>query len=695
MRCLLSTVVALLLLAPQAQARTLVDLDLPVGGESPAQAALAAVQARATFFGAKGASLTVTRVHAIEGGQVVRVGQRHAGLRVLGAEVAVTIQRGRIVALSGKLHDLGGLDRSPAGLIPAATAMAAAVAELPAGARARRAELAIWGRGERVFLVDTISSDPFGLWRSLVSARDGKVLWRRSTILAAGPQVLGRVYRHNPQTGPLLDLPLLGLADPGVLAGSHADVKSCTATQTSLDCTRHAKPVGGHFLFAPADPDFGDPFAEVQAYHHVDSFHRFLQRRFEFSRQGSQQIAVFANLATFDKSGKLAGYPNAFFGDLDGDGKGDLALGQSARDFAYDGDVVYHEFAHSAVSETSGLEPDIDELGYNAMPLGLNEGFADLLSSFYTGDPVVGEYAGAGAGIRNLVGTASCPASLTGESHSDGLIWGRTVWAIRARQHRPEAFEEVLYKTMVGLTPHAELADAAALLQKLASLRDASLGAEVGKELKLRGVDTCSRIVPLAPGQTLKGYILGRAYVPGLPVAPGPLQYRIDVPADAVQLDLKLTGAQLFSSKIAGAYIRRDLPVAYGTKVSYDLAKPSNVSVLSLTLADTTNRLQPGASYYILPVNEGSYETTYAIQFTLTREEAEPPPPPALEPDGGLAPPPPTQPPAAPANPTPDATADPPAGGCACRLDASLPSGSALTVLLLLALLIRARRRAR
>jgi hypothetical protein len=691
----LLSIVAVLLLAPLAQARTLVDLDLPVGAESPAQAALAAVKARAAFFGGRGASLTVTRVHAIEGGQVVRVGQRHAGLRVLGAEVAVTIQRGRIVALSGKLHDLGGLDSSPAGLIPAATAMAAAVAELPTG-RARRAELVIW-RGERVFLVDTISSDPFGLWRSLVSAREGKVLWRRSTILAAGPQVLGRVYRHNPQTGPLLDLPLLGLADPSVLAGSHADVKSCTATQTSLDCTRHAKPAGGHFLFAPSDPDFADPFAEVQAYHHVDSFHRFMQRRFEFSRQGSQQIAVFANLATIDKNGKLAGYPNAFFGDLDGDGKGDLALGQSARDFAYDGDVVYHEFGHSAVAETSGLEPDIDELGFNAMPLGLNEGFADLLSSFHTGDPVVGEYAGAGSGIRNLVGTASCPASLTGESHSDGLIWGRTVWSIRARQHRPEAFEEVLYKTMVGLTPHAELADAAALLQKLASLRDAALGAEVGKELKLRGVDTCSRIVPLAPGQTLKGYILGRAYLPGLPVAPGPLQYRIDVPADAVQLDLKLSGAQLFSSKIAGAYIRRDLPVAYGTKVSYDLAKPSNVSILSLTLADTTNRLQPGASYYILPVNEGSYETTYAIQVTLTRDQTSTPPPPALEPDGGVAPlPPPNAPPAAPAAPGAEATTDDPAaGGCACRLDARPDGGFVLTGLLLLALLLRARRRAR
>ncbi len=689
---------ALLLVSQPALARTLVELDLPIAGSTPASAALAGAEA----LGAKGASLEVVQVYAIEGGTVVRLGQRHGGLRVLGSALAVMIQRGRIVALTGRLHDVAGVELAPGGLLTRATAEAAALAGEGPGASARRAELAIWpGRGlsakpEPVWQVDTASARPFGLWRAIVHARSGRVLWRRSTIQHLDQQVLGRVYLHNPATGPLVDEPLLGLADPAILAGSYADVMSCTATQTHLECVRLAKPKDGHFLFAPSDPDLSDPFAEVQAYYHVDTFHRFMHRRFGFKRQGSQRIDVFANLKVTDKTGKVSGYPNAFFGDLDGDGQGDLSIGQTSRDYAYDGDVVYHEFTHSAVSETSGLEPDLDELGYNAMPLALNEGFADLFSSLFSGDPVVGEYAGAGGGIRNLVGTASCPASLTGESHSDGLIWGRTVWAIRARQHRPEGFDQVLYKTMVGLTLHAELADAAALLQKLATLHDPALGADVAQELKARGLEGCSRIVPLAPGQTLKGYLLGRAYLPGLPAAPGPLQYRVDVPADAVQVDVKLSGVQMFSSKIAGAYVRRGLPVAYGTKVTYDLAKPSNVSVLSLTLTDTKNLLQPGSSYYILPVNEGSYETTYSIQVEVPRP-GPPEPPPAPASDGGAPPPAPTPsaPPAAPPEGAP-ATGDPAAAsGCACQLGGAAAPAPLLGLALLALGVFVVRRRAR
>ena len=694
MRCLRVTLLSICtsaaLLAP-ASARTLTAIDTPAAS-TPEQTALDAGRRYGERLGARSPVLEVRRVVQLRGGYAVRLRQLHGGLPVVGAELHVLVLGGRVVALSGDLRELS--PSAPKATLSAAQAAVALQAKLPC--TVRRAELVVWPDGDRArpaWLLDALALQPrFGLWAVAVDAERGSVLWGRSAMRHAK----GRVYPTNPVKSSLEELPLLGLYKGDTLTGEHADVQRCAQVQESqLSCDRKAVPdAWGNYFFAPDDPSLEDPFAEVSAYFHVDSFHRYLAQRFGFARLGTQQqIKVIANFQYKDLKGNMVGYPNAFFGDVDGDGRGDLVIGQAKTDYAYDGDVVYHEFTHSIVDEIAGLEPIIDSEGFNLMPLALSEAFADLFAAIYTRDPVVGDYAGGNAGgIRNLVGQASCPDALQGESHTDGLIWGRAVWAIRENAPQRDQLEDALYKTLAALDKHAGIADAAAVLLKVAQVEYPTLLPVVQAELAQRGVAGCSRIVPLAPDVQKTGYLFGTADVVGLLAVPGPMQYKVDVPQNALEVSIYISGGGYHGGKV-GAYLRRAASVSYhGAKVVYDRAMPSSEQMVTFSVSSDKDTLVPGEPIYVLPMNEGAYESSYRIYYS---QKLDAPPPDAAPPvgpdaqvgvkaDGGP-----------PATAQPDPTAP---GGCACTTPHT--RGSPGDPLLLLALggallvLRRARRRA-
>ncbi len=339
--------------------------------------------------------------------------------------------------------------------------------------RARRVYRSVADKALPTWELDVATDRPFGLWRVLVDAHSGEVLRALSTMV----QALGSAYATNPKVSLVKQVELLGLAQAEQLTGSYADVQSCGYSGGKVTCERLAQPdQQGNYFYKPEEPKVTDPFSEVHAYYHVDAFHRWMASRFGFARLGSQRIAVTVNLHSVNSSGKKQGIANAFFGDINGDGVGDLSFGQGSKDFAYDADVIYHEFTHSAVDATSDLSAVVDKLGFNMMPAGLNEGFADLMSSAFTNDPKVGDYAGGSNGIRNLVGaTLTCPKDLSGESHSDGLIWGRLNWAIREKVQNPHDWDAVIYKTMAAVGKHATFADASALLLKVAGATDPTM----------------------------------------------------------------------------------------------------------------------------------------------------------------------------------------------------------------------------
>jgi hypothetical protein len=112
---------------------------------------------------------------------------------------------------------------------------------------------------------------------------------------------------------------------------------------------------------------------------------------------------------------------------------------QGERDFALDGDVVFHEFMHaittSLISKINSL--GLDEWGIHSEPGSLNEAWADYFSAAFTNNPSIGKYASIKGGygevaLRDIDNTASCPHDVIGEVHNDGLIWSGALWEIRS-----------------------------------------------------------------------------------------------------------------------------------------------------------------------------------------------------------------------------------------------------------------------
>ncbi len=166
--------------------------------------------------------------------------------------------------------------------------------------------------------------------------------------------------------------------------------------------------------------------AEISMYHHSTLIYNHLRSLYseigsddEFYLQNndaSRPLNVIGNFTTpeisieaiMGGSDKLVPFDNAFFsqdnpmmGDLLGQFgvKGDLlvfGLGTKAN-FAYDGDVVYHEFGHATIYTTGivGMEYT-DKYGITNQPGGLHEGLADTFAFLMTDNSCTGEYASEG-----------------------------------------------------------------------------------------------------------------------------------------------------------------------------------------------------------------------------------------------------------------------------------------------------------
>ena len=247
--------------------------------------------------------------------------------------------------------------------------------------------------------------------------------------------------------------------------------------------------VEGNFVYAPSDvagaiESRTDDYAEVSMYYHsakAYEFFRTLQGSPDAQVVVDKPLRVVANLqipagiasgnlvAAADPNTPLETFQNAFFSpaggglgaifqQLYGFKSGALWFGQGPqRDYAYDGDVVYHEFTHAVVDATLKLEAwHIDARGAVDSPGAMNEGLADYFSSAITGDPDVGEYAskdissGTTGVIRTLANEDTCPTNVIGEVHFDSTLFSGALW--QARASLPEAdrtkFDAALYKAM-------------------------------------------------------------------------------------------------------------------------------------------------------------------------------------------------------------------------------------------------------
>ncbi len=534
--------------------------------------------------------------------------------------------------------------------------------------------------------------------RLYVDASSLALIWLEPRTLDA----LGRVYPRNPTSDAMttMDLTLADLTSTTNLDGTHVRVSSCD--QLTPNCntiTRATADVDGNFLYDPDPRAFDDAFAEVSAYYHASLVMDYFRTAhgFTWTCMGGTQLDVVVNYT----EAPHVGYENAFFSPGSRSSCGNLVFGQGTlHDYAYDGDVVYHEFGHAVTDQMSSLGFFATGPSNNYQPLGINEGTSDYWAAAVQGDPHIGESIGSVEGfmhsLRGLDDVVSCPADLMGEGHADGRIWSTFGWAMRGVLGATRA-DAIWFTAMASMSGGVTLAQATNLvLSTIAS--EVALGhvttaeqAMIMDAATMRGLTDCTMFVPVDDGLGRNGYS-GNAFVTGgLSHGLAPLQYTVQIPPDVVDVEVDIGHGTL--GGLTNVHFMTGGPVrASGSRVTSQLSVP--VGRIGTARFTRAQGLEPCTTLYIGVETtdlRAAGETLFQIlaRVNTTHETRACPPP---RPDAG---------PARPdaghdSGPLADAGADastapPAASGCACRAGASRASVS--WIVLVAALLGAARRR--
>ncbi len=505
------------------------------------------------------------------GGTRVRLQQRLHGLPVLGSEIVVSFDpSGDLVRTAGE--PLSDLYTSPQPSVFQADAhdTAAHAAVLFAGA-----DRSTWQRSELVYWVDAhertrlvwkvdVGLSPLATWTVLVDAHAGGVV----SAKAASFDARANVYQSNPTNGELIEVELAGVTG-AELDGPNAFVVSCTEWNSQDNrCTTKqqlAQPDGGgNFLFQADPTNTDDPLAEVQMYHHLDRVAQY------FADVHGANLPAIEGIVNFRLD-------NAFFGDADGDGIAEVAFGQgNTIDFAYDADVIYHEYGHAAFGSvvSGGGFFDADEYGISFAAASLNEGTADAFALALTGDPKLGEYAGTGFGlsaIRELDQDLRCPDDLYGESHEDGEVWAAAAWRMMADDRiGTELAADVFWGALTSWPSEVDWEVAGDSIGEVADdmlvagvidqgQHEAIL--EVGDDTGLIG---CTRVVALDLGAEPTQAMYHPGFVGEDLNVPLQNQFSLDTPEGTYRLRVGVTEFDSSTSALAwNLYVRRGEPVGH------------------------------------------------------------------------------------------------------------------------------------
>ncbi|MBW2254131.1 MAG: hypothetical protein JRI25_05970 [Deltaproteobacteria bacterium] len=556
------------------------------------------------------------------GGTRVRARQSVLGIPIVGRELIVSFDPdGTPTRVDGRMVPEVRLDPTP--IVSSAEAVRLATEAVRAQGHGSlawepRHALRVWfDPGEQphlVWQIDVGAGAPFTTWRAFVDAHDGKLLALGETLV----QARGNVYPTNPVVSEVTEVELF--VTQNQLQGPYATAWSCDTWSSQSGCTaksRHAvADEDGNFLFPPDPGSLDDPFAEVQMYYHLDRIGAFYADRFGLD------MPQMEGLVNFD-------YANAFYGDADGDGIGEVAFGQTGdMDFAYDADVVYHEYTHAVFGEV--VDPGFfssDEYGLVRATAGLNEGTADLFAIALTGDPLMGEYSGSAFApfdepIRDLRKVRRCPDAVYGESHIDGEIWGSFGWRMMDDERiGVDVVTELVYAAMLTWPSDMTWPIAG---ESIATTADEMLDAELIDETthaaiyeigQRTGVIGCGRVVRLDEGATPTQVIRHMRFLgegEGLPLEN---QFSLDVPLFAHAVEFRVTeftsGHPNFGWNV---YVRRgthivhelvDIETNFGTMqlpapadYDYVIEGSGQEGVIRLTPDSLDAPLAPGATYF-------------------------------------------------------------------------------------------------
>jgi hypothetical protein len=422
------------------------------------------------------------------------------------------------------------------------------------------------------------------------------------------------------------------------------------------------------------DTSGGDAFAELSIFHHATKgyeYFRSLSPGFKLAGAAYPLFAV-ANLMLpkglmtlnlqqmSDPNLPLDPFQNAFYTGWDPGGWGTamstvfpeitgaaLFFGQGFKaDYAYDGDVVYHELGHAVVDSTIALAGvwHLDAQGVTVSPGAMNEALADFFSSAITGDGDSGEYAakdmGGASAIRHLDNTKNCPDWLTGEVHADSEFFSAALWKVRQAQASladKRAFEQALLALLMaskaGDIAYEDLASAF-----VAALESSSLGKTVADAMKAeftaRGLlPVCKRMLEFKgiPVNSKDGHLLftftaasrGDLGLGGgsLAFAPGLFQLRVPVAAGTTRLKASFVETPVAATDpfSTGGTFTPAFLVGFDTAIAFDPKdgfKANTTTVADAVKSGTTYSasvdVPAGAqTAYVMVVNKGNKGAYY------------------------------------------------------------------------------------
>jgi hypothetical protein len=498
------SLLALVLLAPALAGAPKVPLapgqvqlrDLPAAAASaPARVAESLVQDGVAV------DLVVRDERTWRGRTRLHLQQAHGGVPVIGGGVVAQVEPdGGIPLVQGRVHEHLMVSTSPA--LSAAGAQRLAVERVPRAGVSGPATLHVLpdgGAGRLVWRTLVPTAGPEPTWRVLVDAHDG-------TIRVAAPfgaHAVGRVFGNRAVDEQIIDVDLEGLPeDAEAMEGGVVRVRSQAWDGEDEVEVAHAVPdEAGDFIFEPdhAAPD--DAFAEVNAWWHATRTHAY------FADVHGHDLPDRVDVLVNNTGSPGGAYDNAFF-TYGEDGRYTLTFGQGAdMDWSYDPGIVIHEFGHGIVNDQTGMLESIsypinmDEFGLHPAPGGLTEGLPDYWSTTRNDRSTQAEFAD-GTPIRDSDNDATCPDSILGEAHQDGVVVGGTTWEIREALGA-EATDQLVYGAtgLAGGTPtYAEFAAAlvvtAEALVADGMLTDAELDT-VATITAERGLTQCGRAVPV------------------------------------------------------------------------------------------------------------------------------------------------------------------------------------------------------
>ena len=442
----------------------------------------------------------VQNSNTISGISFHRVSWTYNGIPVAGKFTVVKEKNGKVVNILNGIKDFS-IDTKPA-LSPE---KAAAVLEKNLSGRtldrdfiARTVIIDIDGEYKLAYRIRFLPENPLDGRYYFVDANTGKLL-RSGDLVKHAITNTAKVFEKNPISTPdpiEITLPWLGDDANGKLSAA-ADGNGLRKI-VAANCPDEGDKRGGHpvctvkqladkeehgsFIYEDWENglsytfDAEDIYPEIAMYYHLTKMYKYLAELGidEYTElpnhRGNNPIVGIANyqqygydnntnsytLQPLDNASYMqydpylaeedTDYYDSIFGDFEYKTSDTLLFGQGKKiDYAYDGDVVYHEFGHGVVHGIAGFIYSgwMDKYGLSNEISGMDEGMADVFSFIISEDPCLGEYVAKGVG--KLGGAVSLDGTLcmriasnenrvnedfTGESHNDGLPLVGAHWEI-------------------------------------------------------------------------------------------------------------------------------------------------------------------------------------------------------------------------------------------------------------------------